>query len=134
MAVVADVGTGSTLTFGTTSYTTQILSVSYSGAEVAVVDTSHFGTTGHRDYIFGDLKEGGELSVSINYGPDEPVPLGTQETVTLTFPIPTGGSSGATMVFSGGIRSSGFDVPLEDKMTGTFVVKVMGDITFTDHA
>lgn len=132
MAIVADVGTGATLTFGTSSYATQILSVSYGGFEVPVVDTTYMGTTGYRTYIFGDLKEGGELTVSINYGPDEPIPAGTKETVTLTFPIPAGLTNGATMAFSGGIRGGGFDLPLEDKMTGQFTIKVMDDVTFTD--
>lgn len=132
MAIVADVGTGTTIAFGTSTYATQLLSVSYGGLEVPLVDTTYMGTTGYRTKIFGDLKEGGELTCSILYGPNEPITPGVKETVTLTFPIPVGGTAGATMVFSGGIRTGGFEVPLEDRMTGTFTVSVMDDVTFAD--
>ena len=132
MAGTVDVVTGFTLTFGTTSYAAEILGVSYDGHEVAKLKTSHMGTTGYHTYRFGDLKEGGELTVRVHFNPNDELPTGTEETVTGTFAVPSGLTNGATMQFLGGIMRGKFDLELEEVMTGEIVVSVHDDVTWAD--
>jgi hypothetical protein len=124
-----DVGTGATMTFGTSSYSADILSISGGEASVPVVDTTHMGTTNSRTAMFGDLVTEGEIEVQIAFDPDEPPPLGTSETVTLTFPIPSGSMNGATFSGTGGISKRTYEVPLEDRITGTYTVSWLDEVT-----
>jgi len=135
-AGIVNTGTGATLAFGTSSYAIDKMGITFEGQERAAVDTTHLGTAGYKTYMAGDLVEGGTLTVSCHLDADDPAPIATAaETVTLTFPIPVaGGSAGATMAFTGFVTSFSGDIPLEDRMTATFSVKVADDITWTDHA
>src|SRR5690606_32763226 len=121
--MAADVGTGTTITFGTSSYAAEITGVTINGEEVPVIDISHMGTTGTRAKMLGDLKENVTLDVQVNFDPDEPPPIGSSETITVTFPIPSGSTNGATRAGTGAIVSHSEEVPLEDKMTGTYRVQ-----------
>lgn len=128
----ADVGTGFTATFGTTSYAAEIVSADFDGAEVAVLDTAHMGTTGARTKRFGDLKEEGSVRIRIHFNPNQQPPLGTAETVTFTFPIPSALTNGATAAGQGGISAWSASIPLEDLMSAEFTVTWTDDVTWTD--
>lgn len=130
---MADVGTGTTLTFGTTSYTAAIEGIEIDGFARAVIDVAHMGTAGARDKIVGDLYEPPVLTVTAQFNPNDPAPYSAAaETVTVTFPIPSGLTNGATMAGSAAVTQVGISVPLEDKMMSTFQVQYLGDITFAD--
>lgn len=132
MAGTVDVSTGLTLTFGTTSYAAEITGVSADGAEVPVLDTSHMGTTGARTKRFGDLHDEGTLDVTIHFNPDTEPPLGTEETITVTFPVPSGGSTGATAAGTGGISSRNWTAELEETLAGGFTITWTDDVTWTN--
>lgn len=135
----ADIGTGTTIAFGTTGFQAQVTGVSLAGIAREAIDTSHMATTptpagkmGSRTFMPGDLSDGGELSLEIHFDPDDVPPISQPaEQVTVTFPIPAGLTNGATYVFSGFVTGFQANVPLEDKMTGTLTVKVSGPITVT---
>ena len=119
--MAAAVGTGTTFTFsGTGSFTGQVLSITLDGEEVPVIDVSHFGTTGYREKIAGDLVEPPQATVQINFEPSNPPPLGGSATGTITFP------DSSTFSGSGFFMSRSAEVPLEDKITGTFVFQFDG--------
>lgn len=129
-------GTGTTITFGTSSYACEIMDegLDIDGEEVPVVDVSHMTTTGYRKKLFGKLVEPPQITVNINWDPDTPPPItAAAETITITFPLPAGMSTPATIAGTGKIISRSASVPLEDKMTGTFVVQFDGQTgpTFT---
>ena len=128
------IGTGATVTFGTTSYPADPISISISGEKVPIVDVSTLGSTTFKEHEFGDLKETPELEMEVLFDPDEPPPVGTTETVTVTFPVPSGGSTGATYAGTGAIIGFDIEIPLEDKIVATVVVKFDGGTgpTFTD--
>lgn len=132
MAGTVDVGTGLTITFGTTSYAAEITGANFDGANVPVIDTSHMGTTGARTKRFGDLIDEGQVRVQIHFNPNAQPPMGTEETVTITFPIPSGDTNGATAAGTGGITERGMEVPLEDKMVGEYTITWTDDVTWTD--
>ncbi len=132
---MADTGTGTTVAFGTSSYSVNITNLSIDGEEVEVFDVSHFGTTGYKEKIFSSLSEPPQFTCDVLYDPDEPAPVsGAVETITITFPVPAGSSNGATLAGTGKIISTGADIPHDGVMTGQYVVQYDGQTgpTFTD--
>lgn len=138
----ADVGTGTTIVFGTSGFSAEIVGVQLGGVSREAIDTSHMGTTptpagkmGSRTFMPGDLSDGGELQLEVHHDPDLVPPIGgAVETVTVTFPLPAGQATPASYAFSGFVTGYSAAVPLEDKMTGTLSVKVSGPITPTASA
>ncbi len=132
-----DVGTGTTISFGTSGFSAYILEVGGPGISREVVDTTHMGTTGGKTYRPGDLYDGGELSLSVAFDGSISPPMlaGEQpETITVTWPIPAGLSTGAIWSFSGFMSNYTPTSPIEDKMTASVTVKVTGSITLTAAA
>lgn len=115
------VGTGATIVFsGTGSFTGQVLSFNIDGEEVPVIDVSHLGTTGYREKTFGVLVEPPQATVELNFAPDNPPPVGIEATITITFP------DASTLTGTGAFLSRSMAVPLEDKMTATYVFQFDG--------
>lgn len=123
-----DVGTGLTIAWGTSSsFTAKITGVKLNGEEVPVIDITNMGTTTYREKMKGDLKEPLTVDVQIDYNPSLTYPLGSAaETITITFPIPAGGSAGATIAGTGFMSKWDADAPLEDKMTGMYTIQYDG--------
>lgn len=127
-----DTGTGTTITFGTSSsFTPKIRSIKINGEEVAVIDTTHLGTTGSRTAMLGDLKGLVTLEVEHDYNPSLTYPTGVSETITVTMPIPAGGTTGATLYGTGSLTNHNADIPLEDKMTASFTISFLAGVTRT---
>ncbi len=129
---MADVGFGATITFST-GFCAEILSWNYDGLERAMIDSSHMTSTeGWMTFLASDLKNPGAVTVQLQFIPGAIPPItGAFETVTLTHPIPTGLSNGATVACSGALQSIGSQVPHDGKMVATAVIKFSGKPTFT---
>ena len=131
----ADIGTGATIAFTTTAKTFKVRSIKQSGIKRDAIDTTHLGTTTAKTFMPSDLIDGGEIEVELLWEPGaigtRPSYAGATETVTITFPMHSGGSVAAAVSFSGFVMDVGFDVPLEDLMISTFKIKVTGDLTWT---
>ena len=129
---MADVFTGATIVFGTSSFSAEILGATLPGATRPVIDTTHLGTTVARSKIPGDLIDWGQFEFELQFDPDNEPPLDqAAETITVTFPTPSGGLTGATWEFSGFIASYSGAFALEEKMTATVTLEISGDITWT---
>lgn len=135
---VTNIGTGATVTFGTTTIKANVTGVSWSGLSRESVPTSHLATTGGMTFMPGDLYDPGELSIDIQFDPDMTADadiVAAAETVTVTFPFAPGESStNASWAATGFITSVDMDTPLEDVMTGSITVKFSGAITTTPGA
>ena len=130
--------TGNTLaiTFGTTSWTPDISAFNKSGEGTDDIKTSDLATSGYHTYIGGPLIEGGTYSFPFHVDPTittRPT-IGVSETITITYPISVSGNTAGTDSFTGYINS--YDTETEPNVlyTGTFVLKVAGDITVVDEA
>lgn len=129
---VVDVGTGTTLAAGTTtSFVPKIESLRLNGETIPIIDTTHMGTTGTRTAMTGDLKSRASLDVTCQYNPSLTYPTGVTETWTLTMPIPSGGTNGATLYGSGTMSEHSADIPLEEKMMSDFKIEYLGAVTRT---
>lgn len=133
---MADVSDGATLTFGTSGTSLSIRTLQHTGIGRAAAPTSHLGTSGGKTYIPGDTYEPGEITGTFLSDPDvQPPYTAAAETITITYPIPAGGASGATMAASGFVTN--FDdaaLELDQEMVGSFTIKLSGNLTFTDSA
>jgi len=127
----SDIGTGTTVLFGTSGFTGHLLDVSWDGIERPSIDTSHLATVGFMTFIPGDLVDPGEISLELAFDPDDTPPIqASAETVTVTFPL-FALTTPANWAASGFMRTFSFSSPLEEKMTATTAVKASAAITFT---
>jgi hypothetical protein len=104
----------------------EVLSVTPPSINVETVDVTHMGSDdGFREYI-ASLKDGGEVTVNLNYVEASATLLQTLvlagvETWKITLP----GSS--TLIFSGIPTAFAFDeVVIDDKITMSLTIKVTG--------
>lgn len=125
-----DIGTGATILFATSSFSAEIESIGHSGISREAVESTHLGTTNAKTFIAPDLYDPGELSLEMNFDPDTFPPIDQPaEVITVTFPTPIGGASGASWAASGFMTEFEYTAPLEEKMTATATVKFSGVIT-----
>ena len=132
---MSDTGTGTTIVFGTSAFTAELLSVTSGGVSRGSYDTTHMGTTGSMTKSPLALVDEGTVDIEFNYDPDEQPPIsGVTETVTITFPIPAGDSAGATLVGSGFITDFSWSAELEEKMTASATLTWAAAPAWTDAA
>lgn len=129
--MAADVGTGATLTLGTSAWSGQITSISHSGISRPAVDITHLGSSAARQFKATDLYDPGTLEIEVLFEPSsDAVPYAVassiaNEVVTITFPKPAESyATAATMVSAGHVEEFSYGVPLEDLMTGSFTIKL----------
>lgn len=119
-----DVGTGTTIAFGTSSFTADVMSINASGIERGEYETSHMGTTGSKTFSPTDLIDQGEIEMEFAFDPDAQPPIGgATETITITFPLPAGGTTAATLIGSGFVKAWQWGAELEEKMTGSATIR-----------
>lgn len=132
MAGSGDVGTGTTITHGTTSYAAKVTGVS---GEISrtIVNTTDMSTTGAMTKRIGDLYDPGTVTIQTILDPDEEAPYtGAEETITVTFPVAAGNSAGATCAGTGAVSNFTWGSQVEDLMTASYTVTYLDDVTWTN--
>ena len=128
-----DIGDGATIAFGTSSFTGSFKTLQHTGVSRASVETTHLGTSTAKTFMPGDLYDPGEISGSLSYDPDSQPPFsGATETVTLTVPLPAGGTTAAKV--AAGWFITQFDDPSlenDNEMIASITVKLTGALTYT---
>jgi hypothetical protein len=125
--MATDIGTGSTVVFGTSGFTADILGVNLPDITRESINTSHMGTTGSHTFTLADLVDNGTLDLEIAWVAGLVPPILTNaamETVTVSF-----AGSASTWSFSCGQTQLGIAIPFEDKMTANCTFKISGNIT-----
>lgn len=127
---MADVGDGTTFTM--TGFSGDIISTDSADVAFASVGTFHLGTTGGKTYISGDTYDPGTITLVLIHDPDTQPPLtGVTATGTITYPIPSGGLTGATHASDCHVESwSPGNAAVDELMQSTLVLKRSGDLTF----
>lgn len=131
---MADVGTGTSVAFGTSAYSANLEDLSWGGLERPKVATTHLGTTTMGTSMPGDIVEPGSVTLIVQYDPDTQPPIeGAAETITITYPVPTGHSNGATHAFTGYVtKFTPPDAKVDTLMLATIELAISGDVSFTD--
>jgi len=131
---MADDGAGASITFGTSATTIAAIRIQEVGLTRAVLDQTHHGTTGgYKVFAPADFKDPGGLQVDFYYDPDTQPPEGPAETVTVTYPVPTGKNNGATAATSAFVETwDGPPLEIDSVMQSTMTLKRSGPISRTD--
>lgn len=129
--------TGIVVAFGTSSFTGEFTGVSLSGQERPAIDVTKLASTNYREFLPGKLVNAGTVEFSLYFDPDEIPPIaGVAETMTITWPIKPGGSTGATLAGTGFVMSWSADATGGDESAMTADVTWQWDgqtgPTFTD--
>lgn len=117
-------GHGASVAFGTsTSFDARIDSIEVEGKSTEAIETTHMGSTG-RTFMAGEVLDPGGFTVSIHSDSREVVPIGVEEQITLTHPVPPGLTNGATDVGAGFVLNNSASYAMgNQKATGQYVVK-----------
>lgn len=135
----ADVGTGATLVCGTTGFTAliHIENVRWDGMSRNSFPTSHLGTpapaagrVGNATFIPGRIVDPGTLTMDVQHNPQVRPPLHADpETITVTFPKASADATAAYWSCTGFfVGVSSMNIPFDDKMMSTIVLKMTGEI------
>ena len=124
-ATTPDTGHGTTLAFATTSWAGKIKQLSGFSKSKQKVETSYLGTSGDKTFIPGDLNDWEDVTATVLFEGTVGLPaLGSaDETITVTYPVPPGGSTGGIVAGTGFITR----VKYPQAQTGTIME---GEITF----
>lgn len=135
-------GTGVAIVFGTSSFSSELLSIDGSGVSRVSIDTSHHGTAaagaldfGNMTSIPGDLSDPGAIDIELHFDPDQEPPIDQPaETITITFAKFAADATATIWAASGYMTDFNWGVPLEDKMTATATIKFSGPVSITAAA
>jgi hypothetical protein len=124
---MAILGTGTTVTFGTSGFSAAIMDANWSGITRGSVQTSHMGTTNDHTFIPTNLVDNGTVELTIQFNGSESPPIitnGATETVTIDW-----AGSGNTWAASCFQTDFSITATNEDLVTGDLTLKVTGAIT-----
>lgn len=108
----------------------KITEVSVDGDETKSIDQTHMlSADGYMEFDPSSLTDPGTLELSILFNPNEVPVKGVKDTITITWPVPAGGSSGATWACQGFVTKYNCTGPHDDKMTGKVSLKFSGKPT-----
>jgi hypothetical protein len=125
---MADVGTGTTIAFGTSGFTAEVMSVAGNDITREDIEVTNMASTNYREFIPSKLVDAGSIEMEISFDPNSQPPIaGAAEVITITFPLPAGGATPATLVFSGYVNSWSWTSTMEEKMEGTITIKIDGN-------
>lgn len=134
---MADQGFGVNIAFQS-GYFAQVLNIQFSGMERVPLETTHtLSTEGWKTYIPSDLKDAGEAQITLRWHPHTKIAAAlaaltaAPETITITFPVPEGGTSGAVFQCSGFLTKRESDTPYDAIMGATETIKFTGKPTMT---
>lgn len=123
--MAVDVGDGTTISFASSGFTGNIVSISGPNSTRAAVDKTHLGSSGWKEFQASGLVDGGEMSVTVHYDPTVTVPIAAvAETITVD---PAG--TGQTIAFTGFLISSGHSFAVDEMMGLDMNIKISGAIT-----
>jgi hypothetical protein len=135
-----DLGTGTAITFGTSGYSAEILSIAWSGISRAVVDVTPLsvtpaapGTIGNRRYKSAIAVDPGTLECTFHFNPNLTPPVGAvEETITITFPLVSGDLTAARWQANGQMTDFNIEgIELDTKVIARCTIKLTGAITIT---
>lgn len=134
-----DKGTGTTIAFGTSSWSSRVTTINHENVSREAFDTTYMGTAapgandfGNATFVPSDISDAGEFVIECFLSPQQEPPIDQPaETITLTFPTASGDSTGTIYSFSGFATNLGSGVPHNGLMTHRMTVKVSGAVTIT---
>lgn len=132
---VTDEGRGTTILFGTSAFSANLLAINGFGFSRAAIETTRMNTSTNRTFMPEDLVDRGELELELEFDPSLTPPIASAaETVTITFPVPSGLTTGATWAASCFATNYSGAVRIAERMQCTLTLKISGAVTITAAA
>lgn len=104
----ADTGHGASVTLTNPAISYNVVSIDVGEDSVADIKKTHLGSTSSHEYAPGDLREEGEVSMTVQMDTDEVLPRsGAVGACTITFPLKPSGTTQATDAGTGYLKSVG---------------------------
>lgn len=125
---MADTGNGASVAFDTLETNFAVRNIDPGESTVEPIDASLLSSTGHKEYVFGDLAETPDISFEVVFNATDTLPeAGDKDTITVTFPQASGESAPATFSGTGAFTSVPLPVMENDNlMTMTLTFKMDG--------
>jgi hypothetical protein len=123
------IGTGTTVTFGTSSFTADIIEITPPGPDRESIDITHMGTTGQKVFMPADLPDWGEFSMTIQFDPSVDPATALTVTIPEEITIAFGASGAGSISFKGFMTGYEPAAPMEELMTAEVTVKVSGSVS-----
>lgn len=136
------VSTGCSITFVTSSFTANLLSVALDAIARAALETSHMGIAapasgklGNKTFTPGKLSDPGSIKIKIQFNPDNIPPIdAAPETIRVTWPLITGDTTAAKWEATGFMTDFNITAELDTIIEAEATVKLSGNITRTAAA
>ena len=123
-----DVGTGTTILFGTSAFSANLLSIDWSRSR-GFFETSHMGTTVSHAYAPNDLVDNGEITCEYFFdGGDDPPIDAAAEPITIDW---AGEGINNKWAASGFVIAVNPSAPHEDRMVMSMTIKITGGVTLS---
>ncbi len=124
---MADTGTGTTITFGTSAWTGSVISIGGTTQSREALEDTHLGTSGEKTFVFNDLIDAGDFELEFYWDQSASVfpPISAvAEVITVSFPLKSGEATNAVLTGSGGvIEATGPDASNGELMVGSMSIK-----------
>lgn len=122
-------GNGTTIVFGTSAFSANLLSVNPWGYERGSIPTSHMGTTDAMTFCPGSLYDGGSVEITFEYdGTQSPPVSEAAEAITIDV---AGGGVGKKVGFDAFMTGYGATVEMDGRMTSSMTLKVTGEVAIS---
>jgi hypothetical protein len=133
MATIALEGTGANIAFATSSFTSDLISLTLPEKSREVIETTHLGTVGAKTHKPARLINVGTISAEFDH---DPVAIDLTkkdpEAITISYPLLTGQTTPTRLVFTGFVTAQGGEeFKVDARMTTKVTIQVTGDITIT---
>lgn len=132
MATYALEGTGTTIGFGTSNFTSDLISLTLPEVQRAEIETTHLGTTVAKTFKPATLQEVGSFECEFDHNPAAvDLTQAAAETITVTYPLLSGQTTPAKITFSGFVtKQGGEEAKVDARMTTKVSIRVNGAKTF----
>jgi hypothetical protein len=127
-------GTGASIAFGSSTFTSDLISLTLPEKAREMLDTTHLGTLVAKTYKPAKLKNVGTISCEFDHNPQaDDLVDNAIETITIRYPLLSGQSSPTILTFQGFVtQQGGEEFKVDAKMTTKVTIQVSGDITVTN--
>ena len=133
MPTIALEGTGATIGFGSSTVTSDLISLTLPERAREVIETTHLGTVGSKTFKPAKLINPGTVSAEFDHNPAADRLIdNSQEEITITYPLGAGEATAAKLVFTGFVtQEGGEEFRVDQRMTTKVTIQITGPITYT---
>lgn len=131
MATIALEGTGASIQFGSSAFSSDLISLTLPEISREAIDTTHLGTTAAKTAKPAKLRAVGEVSAEFDHNPAA-IDLTNRdpEQITISYPLLAGQTTPTKLVFNGFVtQQGGEEMKIDQRMVTKVTIKVNGDIT-----